>query len=211
MDGVFGNSWQHWSLLLTLCWCAYTLMVLLVLFLSSLVEKCSWMMAAFWWLPPAMMSWKRWASFCCSLLCVLCRNFSFHFSCVCVSMLSTALLLDAECRMLLSLVYSPPPPPPLSLSLSLSWFQTKSQEELDAWNLVRVSERFRVIALGLPVPHYRGNPLDPPLRSRFQGRDIRQLAFDVSQQFEDFGFVGPTSCHVSHASMHFLFTERFVL
>jgi hypothetical protein len=36
------------------------------------------------------------------------------------------------------------------------------------WQLVRVSEDFRVIALGLPVPQYIGNPLDPPLRSRFQ-------------------------------------------
>lgn len=47
------------------------------------------------------------------------------------------------------------------------------QNELDAWQLVRVSEDFRVMALGLPVPHYTGNPLDPPLRSRFQARDIR--------------------------------------
>ncbi|XP_060525989.1 von Willebrand factor A domain-containing protein 8 isoform X2 [Cylas formicarius] len=45
-------------------------------------------------------------------------------------------------------------------------------EELQKWKLVRVSENFRVIALGLPVPKYRGNPLDPPLRSRFQARDV---------------------------------------
>eukprot|EP00127_Corallochytrium_limacisporum_P004995 Clim_evm18s196 gene=Clim_evmTU18s196 len=45
-------------------------------------------------------------------------------------------------------------------------------KELEAMKLVRVSERFRVIALGLPVPRFRGNPLDPPLRSRFQARDI---------------------------------------
>ena len=32
---------------------------------------------------------------------------------------------------------------------------------------MRVSERFRVLALGLPVPKYVGNPLDPPLRSRY--------------------------------------------
>ena len=30
----------------------------------------------------------------------------------------------------------------------------------------------RVIALGVPVPPFPGNPLDPPLRSRFQGRRI---------------------------------------
>ena len=44
---------------------------------------------------------------------------------------------------------------------------------------LRVSEDFRVIALGLPVPHYHGNPLDPPLRSRFQARDIHLLPFKV--------------------------------
>ena len=44
------------------------------------------------------------------------------------------------------------------------------QSELDQWKLVRVSERFRVIALGLPVPKYPGNPLDPPLRSRYAMR-----------------------------------------
>ena len=41
------------------------------------------------------------------------------------------------------------------------------KEMLDQWKLVRVSERFRVMALGLPVPRYIGNPLDPPLRSRY--------------------------------------------
>ena len=44
---------------------------------------------------------------------------------------------------------------------------------------MRVSEDFRVIALGLPVPRYHGNPLDPPLRSRFQARDIHLLPFKV--------------------------------
>ncbi|XP_049790817.1 von Willebrand factor A domain-containing protein 8 [Schistocerca nitens] len=52
-----------------------------------------------------------------------------------------------------------------------------SQEELDRWQLVRVSEDFRVVALGLPVPRYVGNPLDPPLRSRFQARDIGNRSF----------------------------------
>lgn len=46
------------------------------------------------------------------------------------------------------------------------------EAELSKWNLVRVSEHFRVLALGLPVPQYVGNPLDPPLRSRFQARNI---------------------------------------
>ncbi|XP_059823780.1 von Willebrand factor A domain-containing protein 8 [Hypanus sabinus] len=52
-----------------------------------------------------------------------------------------------------------------------------TKEELDVWKIVRVSEDFRVIALGLPVPRYPGNPLDPPLRSRFQARDIYCLPF----------------------------------
>ncbi|XP_071782446.1 von Willebrand factor A domain-containing protein 8 [Centroberyx gerrardi] len=55
--------------------------------------------------------------------------------------------------------------------------QEHTKEELDAWKIVRVSEDFRVIALGLPVPKYKGNPLDPPLRSRFQARDIYYLPF----------------------------------
>ncbi|XP_023930017.1 von Willebrand factor A domain-containing protein 8 [Lingula anatina] len=63
-----------------------------------------------------------------------------------------------------------------------------TQEELDAWKLVRVDERFRVIALGLPVPRYQGNPLDPPLRSRFQARDVHPLPF--SEQLESLGVAG---------------------
>ncbi|KAI9138938.1 AAA domain-containing protein [Paraphysoderma sedebokerense] len=50
--------------------------------------------------------------------------------------------------------------------------QKHSEEQLLKWNLVRVSERFRVIALGVPIPPYTGNPLDPPFRSRFQVRYI---------------------------------------
>ncbi|KAI7849218.1 AAA domain-containing protein [Circinella umbellata] len=41
----------------------------------------------------------------------------------------------------------------------------------------KVSDRFLVFALGLPVPPYVGYPLDPPLRSRFQSRDIRAPHF----------------------------------
>ncbi|KAK6631578.1 hypothetical protein RUM44_006107 [Polyplax serrata] len=54
-----------------------------------------------------------------------------------------------------------------------------TKEELDKWKLVRVSDDFRVIALGLPVPKYTGNPLDPPLRSRFQARSISHSTFQV--------------------------------
>ncbi|XP_076766995.1 von Willebrand factor A domain-containing protein c12.2 [Xylocopa sonorina] len=50
--------------------------------------------------------------------------------------------------------------------------ESHSQEELDNWRLVRVSEDFRVIALGMPSPRYPGHPLDPPFRSRFQARHI---------------------------------------
>ncbi|KAJ3126154.1 von Willebrand factor A domain-containing protein 8 [Physocladia obscura] len=55
----------------------------------------------------------------------------------------------------------------------------ESSEEMRKWKLVRTSEKFVVVALGLPVPveyiktmKYEGHPLDPPLRSRFQARNI---------------------------------------
>lgn len=54
-----------------------------------------------------------------------------------------------------------------------SLLKAHNQDTLDDWKLVRVHENFRVIALGLPIPKYVGNPLDPPLRSRFQARDIK--------------------------------------
>lgn len=43
-------------------------------------------------------------------------------------------------------------------------------------NMIRVHPRFRVIALGVPVPPFPGNPLDPPLRSRFQSRVVSPLS-----------------------------------
>ncbi|KAG1945294.1 von Willebrand factor A domain-containing protein 8 [Pimephales promelas] len=64
-----------------------------------------------------------------------------------------------------------------------------TKEEMEAWKIVRVSEDFRVIALGLPVPRYKGNPLDPPLRSRFQARDIYYLPF--KDQLEHLYTIGP--------------------
>ncbi|RLN54749.1 hypothetical protein BBJ28_00020377, partial [Nothophytophthora sp. Chile5] len=48
-----------------------------------------------------------------------------------------------------------------------------SKKDLKAQNLVRVHPDFRVIALGLPVPPYPGRTLDPPLRSRFQARNVQ--------------------------------------
>ncbi|KAI6649454.1 Von Willebrand factor A domain-containing protein 8 [Oopsacas minuta] len=52
-----------------------------------------------------------------------------------------------------------------------------SAGRLKEMGLERVSENFRVIALGLPVPPYRGHSLDPPLRSRFQARLIPEIPF----------------------------------
>lgn len=46
---------------------------------------------------------------------------------------------------------------------------TTRADEMRKWKLVRTSDRFLVVALGVPVPRYEGHPLDPPLRSRFQG------------------------------------------
>ena len=57
--------------------------------------------------------------------------------------------------------------------------QEHGQKTLDDWRLTRVSGQFRVIALGLPVPPYHGNALDPPLRSRFQSRNVAHLPFHV--------------------------------
>ena len=41
--------------------------------------------------------------------------------------------------------------------------------------IVRAHDDFRVIALGVPVPPYKGKPLDPPLRSRFQCRVVNDF------------------------------------
>ena len=44
--------------------------------------------------------------------------------------------------------------------------------------LERVSEDFFVIALGVPVPPFKGYSLDPPFRSRFQCRCIAPNSFE---------------------------------
>lgn len=49
-------------------------------------------------------------------------------------------------------------------------------------NFERVDEQFSVIALGLPIPNYKGHPLDPPLRSRFQSINIGYLPFGIAKQ-----------------------------
>ena len=50
--------------------------------------------------------------------------------------------------------------------------------ELKNLSLLRVHEDFRVIAIGLPVPKYKGNLLDPPLRSRFQAHLVNLPSYD---------------------------------
>eukprot|EP01097_Dermamoeba_algensis_P008384 TRINITY_DN5586_c0_g1_i1.p1 TRINITY_DN5586_c0_g1~~TRINITY_DN5586_c0_g1_i1.p1 ORF type:complete len:233 (-),score=50.53 TRINITY_DN5586_c0_g1_i1:148-846(-) len=48
--------------------------------------------------------------------------------------------------------------------------------------MIPVHDKFRVIALGLPVPRFIGHPLDPPLRSRFQARDIPPPSIESQYQ-----------------------------
>lgn len=50
---------------------------------------------------------------------------------------------------------------------------------LKKMGMERVSENFHVIALGLPVPRFPGNSLDPPFRSRFQCRNIEELSYNT--------------------------------
>lgn len=52
--------------------------------------------------------------------------------------------------------------------------------------LERVSEDFHVIALGIPVPTFKGHTLDPPLRSRFQCRNVTQLPFETMSRLCEF-------------------------
>jgi len=49
---------------------------------------------------------------------------------------------------------------------------SKQQQQQGRTRIERVDPRFRVIALGVPVPQFPGNPIDPPLRSRFQARNV---------------------------------------
>ena len=83
-------------------------------------------------------------------------------------------------------------------------------DKMEQWRLVRVSEDFRVIALGLPVPRYVGSPLDPPLRSRFQARDVKHLSY--GQQLEVMARLGPNIDKETLASVlsfsHTLVTEE---
>ena len=91
-----------------------------------------------------------------------------------------------------------------------SLLEEHGQDKMDLWKLVRVSADFRVIALGLPVPRYVGSPLDPPLRSRFQARDVKHLSY--GQQLEDLVRLGPGVDRDTLASVlslsHTLVTEE---
>eukprot|EP00755_Sulcionema_specki_P015420 Sspe_Gene.9679::Locus_3257_Transcript_1_1_Confidence_1.000_Length_5642::g.9679::m.9679 len=65
-----------------------------------------------------------------------------------------------------------------------------TEDELSRMGLVRVSPRFMVIAIGLPVPPFPGAPLDPPFRSRFQclnvePTDLASVASVVRSQIDD--------------------------
>ncbi|KAI1716295.1 AAA domain (dynein-related subfamily) domain-containing protein [Ditylenchus destructor] len=57
-----------------------------------------------------------------------------------------------------------------------------SKEQLAEWKLERVSPDFQVIAMGLPVPLFSGHTLDPPLRSRFQARNMTHIPFGTMIQ-----------------------------
>lgn len=54
--------------------------------------------------------------------------------------------------------------------------ETHTEAEMHRLGLIRVDPNFRVISLSLPVPRYAGNPLDPPLRSRFQAYSVPPLS-----------------------------------
>ncbi|KAG4058579.1 von Willebrand factor A domain-containing protein 8 [Phytophthora cactorum] len=68
--------------------------------------------------------------------------------------------------------------------------QGYSKEALESQNLVRVHPDFRVIALGLPVPPYPGRTLDPPLRSRFQARNVKPSS--PGSQLEELVAIAPS-------------------
>jgi len=69
-------------------------------------------------------------------------------------------------------------------------------EEMNRRRLERVSENFQIVALGLPVPPYVGHALDPPLRSRFQGRVV-----DVPIDLMGLDRIRVDNYHMSYDSM----------
>ncbi|XP_068159002.1 von Willebrand factor A domain-containing protein 8 isoform X1 [Drosophila tropicalis] len=67
--------------------------------------------------------------------------------------------------------------------------ESHTRQQLEEWGLLRVSEHFRVVALGLPTHKYKGTPLDPPLRSRFQSRNVESQTF--GELHNELSQVGP--------------------
>jgi len=80
-------------------------------------------------------------------------------------------------------------------------------ESLEAENLVRVHEDFLVIAIGLPVPTFPGYPLDPPLRSRFQGRFVDSLT--PAEQLQRLRLLLPGDTPASVAKALTVFGDTF--
>lgn len=80
-------------------------------------------------------------------------------------------------------------------------------QALEAEDLVRVHEDFCVIAIGLPVPTFPGYPLDPPLRSRFQGRFVDSLG--VEEQLRRLGLLLPGDTPVALAQAIAVFGDTF--
>lgn len=56
-------------------------------------------------------------------------------------------------------------------------FSKRDESSAEHARFVPVHPDFRVFCLGLPVPPYKGHPLDPPFRSRFQARWVEGTVF----------------------------------
>ena len=67
---------------------------------------------------------------------------------------------------------------------------------------VRTSEKFLVIALGLPTPKYDGFSLDPPFRSRFQARFIELPT--IESQLNQYHFLKNTGFDLILQAQHIL-------
>eukprot|EP00753_Platysulcus_tardus_P002307 PLAT11642.13.p1 GENE.PLAT11642.13~~PLAT11642.13.p1 ORF type:complete len:850 (+),score=362.94 PLAT11642.13:648-3197(+) len=67
---------------------------------------------------------------------------------------------------------------------------------MDTERLLRCSPDFLVIALGLPVPPYPGKTLDPPLRSRFQARNVGSADIDTLMRLLSTGGLRPDTAEV---------------
>lgn len=63
----------------------------------------------------------------------------------------------------------------------------ESEDFVSRSSIVKVSDKFQVVAIGIPVPPFPGNPLDPPLRSRFQSARVPSVPIHsllrIIQQF----------------------------